>query len=325
MPEIGSRPKPPDSAEAAHDWSFRRPGPPGEEVERVRDVLHLAATVTGWTGAPSPREPIDQVTAETALTGAETAVVERLRAGGPQVTDDAARSELVALLTNLGQTRIALRDAVLAHRSATQVHLAEALHRLRDVSSVQELIERAPKEIHALGFGRGLLSRITNSRWVTESCYVDKDPEFAALIVAVGRAHPVLVDERLLETDMIHTGEPLLENDPEHNPRIHHTLRRATQTRSYVAAPVTCQGKPFGFVHADGFPDPRKLDVFDRDTLAMFGEGFGYAVERVLLAERLLDVRGKMDEYSGLVTDLIDRFVESDLRRRARWAKYDRA
>jgi GAF domain-containing protein len=303
-------------------WHFRRPGPPLEEVERVRAVLELAGTLTGWSGVPSRHVPLDLATAESALAGAQDATAECLRRGGPSSADDVARANLVALLTSLGQARLSLRDAVLAHRAAAQSHMLAALQRLREVSTVRGLVERAPQELNALGFDRGLVSRIRNSRWVTETCFVENDPEFAEVIVQAGRADPVVLEQRLLETEMVRTGRPILVREPEQSPRVHHSLRKATETRSYVAAPIICDGRRFGFAHADGFRDPRKLDTFDRDTIGMFAEGLGYAMERTLLAERLLGLRNKINEYSGTVTDLIDRFVESDLQRRTRWRRY---
>lgn len=306
--------------ETGDEWYFRAPGAPREEVERVRGVLELARASTGWGGAPSRVEHLDLAGAEAALTAAQEAAGQALIAGGPSVADAKNRAGLVALLTTLNQSQVALRESVLAHKSATMEHVVQALRRLRAVSTVQELMERAPREVQGFGFDRGLLSRIVASRWVTEACFVDNDPEFAEAIVQAGRADPAVLDERLLETEMANSGKPILVNDPESSPRVHHSLVRAAETRSYVGAPIICNGVGFGFLHADGFGDPRKLDTFDRDSLGMFAEGLGFAFERTILAERLLSLRGRMDEYSGMVTDLIDQFVESELHRRSRYA-----
>lgn len=303
-------------------WAFRRPGPPREEVERVREAVELAGRLTGWSGVPSPRAPLDLPTAETALDEALQATADCLQGRGPRPADETARPGLLALLTHLRQSRTTLREAVLIHRSAAQAHMAQALHRLREVSTVEELIERAPQEINTLGFDRGLVSRIVHSRWVTETCYVEKDPEFAAVIVAAGRADPVRLEDRLLEAEMARTGQPLLVNDPQNSQRVHHSLRKATETHAYVAAPIFCDGTAFGFAHADGFRDPRNLDSFDRDSLAIFAEGLGLALDRTLLAERLVTLQSKIDQYSGLVADLVDRFAEFDLQRQSRWARH---
>jgi GAF domain-containing protein len=303
---------------AGDGWHFRDPRSPREEAERTRSLLDLASTLTGWGGAPSRFLPLDLTTAEDALAGAHDAVAACLRASGPQVANEATRGELVALLARLGQARIALRESVLAHRAATMNHIRGALGRLREAATVPEMAERAPREAYALGFDRGLFSRIKDSHWVTETCFVDRDPEFAAVIVGVGRSDPALLDDRLLETEMVRTGRPLLVNDPEHNGRVHHSLRRATETRAYVAAPVRCGTETIGFLHADGFREQRRMDTFDRDTLAMFAEGLGCAMERMKLTQQLAAMRGHVEEYSGLVTDLIEQFVESDIRRQER-------
>jgi DNA-binding CsgD family transcriptional regulator len=56
---------------------------------------------------------------------------------------------------------------------------------------------------------------------------------------------------------------------------------------SFVAAPITCEDHAVGLIHADGGPGGDPVTELDRDALAVFAEGFGYAVERCLLFERL--------------------------------------
>jgi hypothetical protein len=45
--------------------------------------------------------------------------------------------------------------------------------------------------------------------------------------------------------------------------------------------------KVIGFLHADCYFEGRDVDEIDRDTLRAFAEGFGFAVDRALLIERL--------------------------------------
>jgi LuxR family transcriptional regulator, regulator of acetate metabolism len=56
---------------------------------------------------------------------------------------------------------------------------------------------------------------------------------------------------------------------------------------SFVAAPIMCEDHAVGLIHADGGPGGEAVTELDRDALAVFAEGFGYAVERCVLFERL--------------------------------------
>ena len=57
-------------------------------------------------------------------------------------------------------------------------------------------------------------------------------------------------------------------------------------TGSFVAAPIVCQERCVGLIHADRGPVVPVTPV-DRDTLAVFAEGFGHALERCVLSGRL--------------------------------------
>jgi DNA-binding NarL/FixJ family response regulator len=56
---------------------------------------------------------------------------------------------------------------------------------------------------------------------------------------------------------------------------------------SFVAAPVICEDHAVGLIHADGGPGGEPVTELDRDALAVFAAGFGYAVERCVLSDRL--------------------------------------
>ena len=56
---------------------------------------------------------------------------------------------------------------------------------------------------------------------------------------------------------------------------------------SFVAAPIICQEQAVGLIYADPGPMGEPVTELDRDTLAVFAEGFGYALERCVLSGRL--------------------------------------
>jgi DNA-binding NarL/FixJ family response regulator len=61
----------------------------------------------------------------------------------------------------------------------------------------------------------------------------------------------------------------------------------ATDTRSYVAAPIAPEGEVIGFMHADRYFTGHAVDELDRDVLSAFAEGFGYAAARTTLLDRM--------------------------------------
>ncbi len=293
-------------------WFFRSPDLPRKEVERVRSILQLVAKLTGWDCAPLSITPLDLHAAEMTLAAAQDAITERLTAGVEQVGTE-ARAELITALTRLSQARISLRDAVLAQRTSALADVRNTLNRLRDLFTVRDLIIRAPAEVEKLGFGRAMLSQIQNSRWVAKSAYVRGDPDLAALMVQAGSTDPILLDQQVLETDMVHRRQPILIKNAQANPQVHPLLKTVTDSRSYVAAPLVSMSTVIGFMHADAYTDGRHVDGLDRETIGLFMEGLGYAIERAVFADRMLTLRDQLCTYTAGISDLMASFTENDV------------
>jgi LuxR family transcriptional regulator, regulator of acetate metabolism len=56
---------------------------------------------------------------------------------------------------------------------------------------------------------------------------------------------------------------------------------------SFVAAPIICHEQAVGLIYADPGAMAEPVTELDRDTLAVFAEGFGHALERCVLTGRL--------------------------------------
>ena len=163
-----------------------------------------------------------------------------------------------------------------------------ALGRLREAHSVAELLNRAKEELcHCCGFDHAVLFRVDGSELVVESAYFRDDPDWAREFVELGKQVRPELNELLIETEMIEYHRPVLVSDPQNDPRSFKPLVQACMTRSYVAAPIMPDGRVIGMLHADRFTSGEDVDEIDRDTIWTFAEGFGYAVERMLLVERL--------------------------------------
>jgi DNA-binding CsgD family transcriptional regulator len=192
----------------------------------------------------------------------------------------------------------------------------DALARLREVGSVAGMIERAPAAVAAAcGFDRVALYRIDESnRLLAEAFHVAGDPEAARELLAFSREHPAPLGEQILETEMIRRRKPMVVRDALHHPLTYKPLVEHYDTPAYVAAPIMPEGRVIGFLHAEhGLErpgDPDGVDELDRDALWAFAEGFGYAVERMQLLERLRaqgeEVRRLIARTETVVTEYLD-------------------
>lgn len=189
-----------------------------------------------------------------------------------------------------------------------------ALGRLRGVESVAELLNRATTELCvSCGFDHAVLFRVDGSELVAESAYFRDDPDWAREFLELGRQVRPQLNELLIETEMIDHQRPVLVADPQNDPRTFKPLVQACRTRSYVAAPIMPNGRVIGMLHADRYTSGQDVDDIDRETIWTFAEGFGYAVERMLLVERLEAETAHMREMADTATALIEELRTSDL------------
>ncbi|WP_051342551.1 LuxR C-terminal-related transcriptional regulator [Pseudonocardia spinosispora] len=262
--------------ERATEVLARRDALLGTRDERASIVDHQSAT-TALTRAW--RELTDSITVEHAEPVRVMALIELLR--DVKDTDDRIRDELLSRQT-----------------SATQV-VREALASLRDVDSLDQLIERAPTVVAGIGFDRAVLSRIDESVWIPESAFVDGDPAWASEILDAGRQDLRTLDNKLLETQIVRRYRPLMVSDPVGRPDLHRALIDASMTRSYAAAPVVGWGRVIGFMHVDSYLQRRNLDAMDRDLLWMFCEGLGTLITRASALDTLNGMRAELSRLSS--------------------------
>ncbi len=157
----------------------------------------------------------------------------------------------------------------------------------------------------SLGFDRAILFRISDGRLIAQSTCYEADPEWAAEVLKVARATPVALDHRLLETEMVRRRTPLLVRDVQ-DERMYRAVVEASRVRSYVAAPLMPEGRVIGCIHADRYDRPEPVDEIDRDLLWAFAEGFGFALERTLLAQRMRAQRDQVREMLSATEQLVE-------------------
>ena len=211
------------------------------------------------------------------------------------------------------ELQLELGNARLRHRSRAFSCVQQALARLREVSSLDGIMQRIAEEVLEIGFDRVILSRVLDARWIPEIVVVRGDPRWAAEILRIGREQEQLLDHMLLETEMVRRRVPMLVRDPQNDPRAHRPIADASRSRCYVAAPILPEGRVIGFLHADCYISRRHVDDFDRDILWMYAEGAGYAFERTALLERQRDLREQIHRMTRSIRETVDAVVDSEV------------
>ena len=182
-------------------------------------------------------------------------------------------------------------------------HLREALGRLRSVVDVRELGDRAVRELcETVGFDRAILFAVEHDELGAEAVWFSGDADWAAEFKALARRDGVRprLDHMLLESEVVRRRRPLIVLDPENDPRTYKPLVRASQTQSYIAAPVMPGGHVIAMLHVDRYLSGAVVNEEDANLLWTFAEGFGYAYERMRLLSRLRRHAAELAQVGGM-------------------------
>ncbi|MGQ0623842.1 MAG: LuxR C-terminal-related transcriptional regulator [Sporichthyaceae bacterium] len=228
-----------------------------------------------------------------------------LLAGRDAVLGDCEVASLAELLGELKVFDDRIRDERLELRENGFARVREALAQLRRIDSTSELVNEAAVAVCSLGFDRAIVSRIDAGCWLPETVYVGRDGRWAEEILAAGRENPLPIDSSLVESELVRRGSALLVSDVQQSETVHRPIADASMSRSYVAAPIIAHGAVVGFLHADCYYQKRNLDEIDREILAAFGEGLGYALARSAVLDRLHAVRADLGNLVGGVSSAL--------------------
>jgi DNA-binding CsgD family transcriptional regulator/GAF domain-containing protein len=254
-------------------------------TRRVGVALHRRAVsdTAPDSDLASARERLDELFSE---------IVAALRHTEPPP----ASTPVVVLLSLLSEIKLReVLDEQVHHGRRSFRLVREGLAALRGASTTPALVDIAPAIVCSLGFDRAIVSRVVDSTWIPEKVHVADAAMWAEELLAVGRAQPQLLNSALVETEMVRRRVPILVHHVQGNPDVH---RASADSRSYVAAPLTLDGKVVGFLHADCYYEQRLLTAADRQALAMFADGMSQALARTIALDQVEELRAGLDRMS---------------------------
>lgn len=256
----------------------------------VEAVLSEAQDLLGPDSIP----PLDEITDFATATSALESGWQSIRtafADGQALAERIDCASVDDLMHRMIRNERIVRTAQVRHRDAVVRLVRETLADLRDIESVDGLIAAGAEAVCRLGFDRSIISRVENNTWMTESVHLDGDSEWAAEILAAGRAHPVPLVHGLPEDEARRRVKPVLVTRVQEREAIHQAVAEASLSRSYVAAPIMPGKRLLGFVHGDRFFHRGDVTDFDAELIGVFSQGFSFALERAMLAEELEQMR----------------------------------
>jgi DNA-binding CsgD family transcriptional regulator len=296
----------------AEDWPVHGRRLAGELRRRIACVLArsealpecdptvASAQVSQVLGFPAALGALDRAHARV---GALLADAARQR-GRPRV------AELVDLLSEIERLRMELARARQSDQAERLADVHTALARLRAIRTVAEMMRLGPAELCRCGFDRATLSTVREPGWRIETCHVDGDPAWAQQIVRDGHAAWRGADPMSSESEMLRRRTPLCVRRAPDDASSPGALALPS-ARSFVAAPIMPEGRVIGFLHADCFVARRHVDDDDCAMLRLFAEGFGYALQRTVLLERMCSVRDDVDQMTRSIAAVADDACEA--------------
>lgn len=226
-------------------------------------------------------------------------------------TDDAGKLALLAF--ELSEIHRDMVTGTLDRRLNGLGNVQLALGKLRAVRSTDEMMARAPRTLcEQCGFKIATLMRVDDGGQVLPvSGFHAENPDWEQTFKDIMlNSLPVYLNASLIETEMVRRRSALIVHDAYNDPRVTTEHLRMAGAPSYVAAPIMPEGRVIGFLHAS---HGSTVDIVDRDILWAFAEGYGYALERTILVERLYEHGERMRELMRSTDTVLEQLREADL------------
>lgn len=226
--------------------------------------------------------------------------------------DGAQAGKLVTCVLELQEVWQDVCDRQLDVRFDALGRVRTALGHLDGVDSTAGLIESATRELcGTCGFDRAILFRAEGPTLAAASVRFEPDPDWGETVLEFAdRARPPL-DQDTVESDARRRRRPLLVRDAQRDSQTYRPLVVATDTQSYVAAPIAPEGPVIGFMHADRYFAGEAVDELDRDVLSAFAEGFGHAAARTALLDRARSEHRRMRQMLAAADAAMSRICDA--------------
>lgn len=237
--------------------------------------------------------------------------LDELRRIVPDYTGPEA-SRLAAVALDLADVRHELASDRAARRLDGVVQVQRALAQLRAIGSTEQMLLKAPEAVcEHCGFQMAILWRVDEGIATPAAAYSKRDDAWAEKVRRTASARdPIRLESMPLESNMFRRRRPLIVRDALNDSRVLTELTQLSGIDSYVAAPVMPEGRVIGFLHATTMADD---DILDRDVLWAFAEGYGYALERTILLQRMHDQGGRMRELVRATEEALTEMREAGL------------
>lgn len=181
------------------------------------------------------------------------------------------------------------------------IPLRDAMEVLREIRTTSDLLHWAGAAITQLGFDRAIVSSVENGAWLPVRVIDPRDQRWAEEILQAGRTPGRTFDSRLVETQLLRTRKGMVVLDAQRRHDVHREMARAARTESYVVVPIIGDMSVIGFLHADCYYQQREPTALDETVLALFAEGLGHALRRIVSTERLGDVRCELNRLNETI------------------------
>jgi LuxR family transcriptional regulator, regulator of acetate metabolism len=169
--------------------------------------------------------------------------------------------------------------------SAVLLAVGHALRRLRAAVSLEALFSHATHALcESVGFERAALLSLRGHALLVESMYMRAVAAEGDQSLECVLREPLQLGPWLHESECLRRRRAMRIEDAADDPR---ALAVLPHTEEYVVAPLMCEEQAVGLVQADRGVTGQAVTELDRATLWAFAEGFGHALERGVLAERL--------------------------------------
>lgn len=162
--------------------------------------------------------------------------------------------------------------------------MGSALRRLRTPASLNGLFREAARAVcEQLGFDRAAVFSVHGRSLTLESVHA-RDAGSAELErLAALAAEPPPLGPGFHESEALRRQRAMLIEDA----RSDRALGLLPGAAAFVVAPIVCHEHPVALIYSDLGASGDPLTEYDRQTIWAFAEGFGYALERCVLADRL--------------------------------------